>query len=220
MNSEYVNASKKRLRDDRHAARLRPKIGSSSLVSLRILFPSLAARGEVPRSPPYAVRKPQAYNAAPFPMASRSTSEVSTNEHTNEHINEAVFGRDGRVRVTAAPLWMRVVIAPAALRCQDAFPGVALTGINGPILEADQDEPRKQRHRAHRIATSSSSKPGRDVPRPERPRSSLMTSGSSQPSPRARCDDGGSHGCAATGRASNSGCRRPSRALDGQTRFF
>ena len=134
MNSEYVNASKKCLRDDRHAARLRPKIASSSLVSLRILFPSLAARGEVPRSAPYAVRKPQAYNAAPFPMASRSMSEVST----DEHINEAVFGRDGRVRVTAAPLWMRVVIDPAALRCQDAFPGVALTGIIGPILEADR----------------------------------------------------------------------------------
>ena len=46
---------------------------------------------------------------------------------TDEHIGEAVAGRDGRFRVTAAPLWMRAVIAPAALRFQQACPGVGLS---------------------------------------------------------------------------------------------
>ena len=42
---------------------------------------------------------------------------------TDEHIGETIAGR---VRVTAAPLWMRAVVAPAALRFQAACPGVGL----------------------------------------------------------------------------------------------
>ena len=48
-------------------------------------------------------------------------------EDTDEHIGEAVAGRDGRLRVSAAPLWMRAVVAPAALRFQAEQPGVGLT---------------------------------------------------------------------------------------------
>ena len=46
---------------------------------------------------------------------------------TDEHIGETVAGRGGRLRVSAAPLWMRAVIAPAARRFQKACPGVGLT---------------------------------------------------------------------------------------------
>ena len=46
---------------------------------------------------------------------------------TDEHIGEAVAGRGARLRVSAAPLWMRAVVAPAALRFQTECPGVALT---------------------------------------------------------------------------------------------
>ena len=46
---------------------------------------------------------------------------------TDERIGETVAGRGARLRVSAAPLWMRAVVAPAALRFQSACPGVALT---------------------------------------------------------------------------------------------
>ena len=46
---------------------------------------------------------------------------------TDEHIGEAVAGRGARLRVSAAPLWMRAVVAPAALRFQTECPGVGLT---------------------------------------------------------------------------------------------
>ena len=45
----------------------------------------------------------------------------------DEHIGEARAGRGGRLRVSAAPLWMRAVVAPAALRFQRECPGVGLT---------------------------------------------------------------------------------------------
>ena len=48
-------------------------------------------------------------------------------EDTDEHIGEAVAGRDGRLRVSAAPLWMRAVVAPATLRFQTEHPDVALS---------------------------------------------------------------------------------------------
>ena len=46
---------------------------------------------------------------------------------TDEHIGETIAGRGARLRVSAAPLWMRAVVAPAALRFQRECPGVALT---------------------------------------------------------------------------------------------
>ena len=46
---------------------------------------------------------------------------------TDEHIGEAVAGRGARLRVSDAAVWMRAVVAPAALRFQQACPGVALT---------------------------------------------------------------------------------------------
>lgn len=46
---------------------------------------------------------------------------------TDEHIGETVAGRDGRFRVTAGPMWMRAVIAPAALRFHSVCPDVGLS---------------------------------------------------------------------------------------------
>ena len=46
---------------------------------------------------------------------------------TDEHIAETVSGRRGRLRVSATPLWMRTVVAPAAMRFHTACPGVGLT---------------------------------------------------------------------------------------------
>ena len=46
---------------------------------------------------------------------------------TDEHISEAAAGRGGRLRVSAAPLWMRAIVAPAALRFQRECPDVGLT---------------------------------------------------------------------------------------------
>ena len=46
---------------------------------------------------------------------------------TDEHIAETVSGRRGRLRVSATPLWMRTVVAPAAIRFHTACPGVGLT---------------------------------------------------------------------------------------------
>ena len=54
---------------------------------------------------------------------------------TDEHIGEAAAGRDGGFRVTAAPLWMRAVIVPAALRFQKACPGVGLGLRTAPFSE-------------------------------------------------------------------------------------
>ena len=52
-----------------------------------------------------------------------------------EHLEETLAGRDGRFRITAAPLWMRAVIVPAALRFEEAFPGVSLTFRSVPFSE-------------------------------------------------------------------------------------
>ena len=54
---------------------------------------------------------------------------------TEEHIGETVAGHDGRFRISAAPLWMRAVIVPAALRFQAAWPGVSLTFRSAPFSE-------------------------------------------------------------------------------------
>ncbi len=54
---------------------------------------------------------------------------------TDEHIGETVDGRDGRFRVTAGPMWMQAVIAPAALRFQSVCPGVGLSLRTMPFSE-------------------------------------------------------------------------------------
>ena len=52
-----------------------------------------------------------------------------------EHIAEALAGREGRFRIAAAPLWMRAVVVPAALRFQEKWPGVGLTFRSVPFAE-------------------------------------------------------------------------------------
>lgn len=54
---------------------------------------------------------------------------------TDEHIGEAAAGRGRRFRVTAPPLWMRAVIAPAALRFQKLCPGIGLSLRTVPFSE-------------------------------------------------------------------------------------
>lgn len=44
-------------------------------------------------------------------------------------------GRDGRLRISAALLWMRAVIVPAALRFQQKWPGVGLTFRSVPFAQ-------------------------------------------------------------------------------------
>ena len=73
-----------------------------------------------------------ALGAAALERARRLRREFAD---TDEHIGEALAGRDGRFRVTAAPLWMRAVIAPAALRFQKACPGVGLSLRSVPFAE-------------------------------------------------------------------------------------
>ena len=52
-----------------------------------------------------------------------------------EHVAETLAGRGGRLRITAAPLWMRAVVVPAALRFEKAFPDVGLTFRSVPFSE-------------------------------------------------------------------------------------
>ena len=52
-----------------------------------------------------------------------------------EHVAETLAGRGGRLRITAAPLWMRAVVVPAALRFERAWPGVGLTFRSVPFCE-------------------------------------------------------------------------------------
>ena len=53
----------------------------------------------------------------------------------DEHLAETVAGRDGRLRVSASPLWMRTVVTPAAVRFHSACPGVGLTLRTVPFSE-------------------------------------------------------------------------------------
>ena len=55
---------------------------------------------------------------------------------TDEHMAETLAGRGARLSVTAAPLWMRAVVVPAALRFEKAWPGVALTFRSVPFAQA------------------------------------------------------------------------------------
>ena len=48
---------------------------------------------------------------------------------------ETLAGRGGRLLNTAAPLWMRAVVVPAALRFEKAWPGVGLTFRSVPFAE-------------------------------------------------------------------------------------
>ena len=54
---------------------------------------------------------------------------------TDEHIAETVSGRRGRLRVSATPLWMRTVVAPAALCFHTACPGVGLSLRTAPFAQ-------------------------------------------------------------------------------------
>ena len=47
-------------------------------------------------------------------------------ETAEEKIEAAVSGRAGRFRITATPVWMQAVVAPALARYGEALPGVEL----------------------------------------------------------------------------------------------
>ncbi len=74
---------------------------------------------------------------------------------THEDIGETISGRGGRVRVTAAPLWMRAVVTPAALRFQAACPGVGLAPSSATLAESV----RRLAHGAGRPAPGTSPPP-------------------------------------------------------------
>ena len=58
--------------------------------------------------------------------------EIETAEEKNE---AAVSGRAGRFRITATPVWMQAVVAPAIARYREALPGVELALRTAPFAE-------------------------------------------------------------------------------------
>jgi len=68
--------------------------------------------------------RPTALGTVAVERARRLARELTD---ADEHVGETLAGRGGRLRVSAAPLWMRAVVAPAALRFQSECPGVGLT---------------------------------------------------------------------------------------------
>ena len=56
-------------------------------------------------------------------------------ETAEEKIEAAVSGRAGRFRITATPVWMQAVLAPAIARYREALPGVELALRTAPFAE-------------------------------------------------------------------------------------
>ena len=56
-------------------------------------------------------------------------------ETAEEKIEAAVSGRAGRFRITATPVWMQAVVAPAIARYREALPGVELALRTAPFAE-------------------------------------------------------------------------------------
>ena len=56
-------------------------------------------------------------------------------ETAEEKIEAAVSGRAGRFRITATPVWMQAVVAPAITRYREALPGVELALRTAPFAE-------------------------------------------------------------------------------------
>ena len=56
-------------------------------------------------------------------------------ETAEEKIEAAVSGRAGRFRITATPVWMQAVVAPALARYREALPGVELALRTAPFAE-------------------------------------------------------------------------------------
>ena len=56
-------------------------------------------------------------------------------ETAEEKIEAAVSGRAGRFRITATPVWMQAVLAPALARYREALPGVELALRTAPFAE-------------------------------------------------------------------------------------
>ena len=56
-------------------------------------------------------------------------------ETAEEKIEAAVSGRAGRFRITATPVWMQAVVAPALARYREALPGVERALRTAPFAE-------------------------------------------------------------------------------------
>ena len=76
--------------------------------------------------------RPTALGAVALERARRLLGELA---ETDEHIAETVSGRGGRLRISASPLWMRTVVAPATVHFHTACPGVGLTLRTVPFSE-------------------------------------------------------------------------------------
>ena len=70
--------------------------------------------------------------AAAVELARGLLREIETAE---EKIEAAVSGRAGRFRITATPVWMQAVLAPAIARYREALPGVELALRTAPFAE-------------------------------------------------------------------------------------
>ena len=70
--------------------------------------------------------------AAAVELARGLLREIETAE---EKIEAAVSGRAGRFRITATPVWMQAVVAPALAQYREALPGVELALRTAPFAE-------------------------------------------------------------------------------------
>ena len=70
--------------------------------------------------------------AAAVELARGLLREIET---ADEKIEAAVSGRTGRFRITATPVWMQAIVAPALARYREALPGVELALRTAPFAE-------------------------------------------------------------------------------------
>ena len=77
-------------------------------------------------------RLPTPLGAAAVELARGLLREI---EAADEKIEAAVSGRTGRFRITATPVWMQAIVAPALDRYCEALPGVELALRTAPFAE-------------------------------------------------------------------------------------
>ena len=117
--------------------------------------------------------------------AERARHVLREIEAAEAKIGAAVSGRSGRFRITADPMWMEAVVAPAIARFRDTCPGIELTLRTASLAEAlrlthgRRKRPALRRHRRRRA-------PSRIPPARTRPRHDRRDRRPCGPSPACR----------------------------------
>ena len=76
--------------------------------------------------------RPTPLGAAAVELARGLLHEI---EAADEKIKAAVSGRTGRFRITATPVWMQAIVAPALARYREALPDIELALRTAPFAE-------------------------------------------------------------------------------------